>query len=49
MMSTENVAINDVFNYLGSADRHDCAGARQSAMAGVDGNDHLFHAEVLLQ
>ena len=49
MMSTDNIAINDVSIYLGSADCHDCAGARQSAMAGADGHDHLFHAEVLLQ
>jgi hypothetical protein len=48
MMSTENVAINDVFNYLGSVDRHDCAGDCQPSLAGVDGSDALFHAEVLL-
>jgi hypothetical protein len=48
MMSTENIAINDVSTYLGADDCHGCAGNRQSSLAGVDGSDALFHAEVLL-
>ncbi len=33
-----------------AADDGDClSGDRQSSLAGVDGSDALFHAEVLLQ
>jgi hypothetical protein len=34
---------------LAADDGHGLSGGRQSSLAGVDGSDALFHAEVLLQ
>ena len=39
---------DDGVSHLGADDCHGLLGTRQSSLAGIDGHDALFHAEVLL-